>query len=541
MAGMISAFVELPGTSNHEDFKFPWSLDDINHLVSDRKASRQMKKNSHDVQHPFPLDSGLYGKPFENGTPLEPVPRLHNYRETPINLTSGDPSQEQKSTLKKSLKCVTGFMKQKIIDLEEKAASFNYDARPNVADPIQASPGLSSDPVQTNKTKESRTARIDKLSNMNGDIIGLDNKVPNINQRIKALPEKRSGRGGNHEAETQQGLDQSHSGLPPQYYQGLDEVPVEERHERTGRRGALEVSRMRRKEDVKKNQSTQTGAHKPSSSNMPKGMRRKAERTGKTEENSTYHPPTGNRPKVQAPNPIRGKSTPSANKDFKIDDDENLLSTLKRFKTIFLLDDSASMASNGHWEEAIKVLGELVKVASNYDTEGIDVQLLNSKYHFKSSKGASPLLRKFKTIQPTGDSTPTETKLEEILRPYIETLEMQKSKQHPLPKPLNLVIITDGIPDDIDTFISIISHVSSTLDGGHFPLNQIGIQFVQIGSDRRVSRVLNILDNHLQKRYRISRDMIDTTQFSGAMDETFIMKCLLGGINRRVDRMQYSS
>jgi hypothetical protein len=63
---------------------------------------------------------------------------------------------------------------------------------------------------------------------------------------------------------------------------------------------------------------------------------------------------------------------------------------------------------------------------------------------------------------------------------------MQKSKQHPLPKPLNLVIITDGIPDDIDTFISIISHVSSTLDAGHFPLNQIGIQFVQIGSDRLV-------------------------------------------------------
>ena len=67
---------------------------------------------------------------------------------------------------------------------------------------------------------------------------------------------------------------------------------------------------------------------------------------------------------------------------------------------------------------------------------------------------------------------------------------MHKSMHHPLPKPLNLVIITDGIPDDIDTFISIISHVSSTLDAGHFPLNQIGIQFVQIGSDRFADPVL---------------------------------------------------
>jgi hypothetical protein len=68
----------------------------------------------------------------------------------------------------------------------------------------------------------------------------------------------------------------------------------------------------------------------------------------------------------------------------------------------------------------------------------------------------------------------------------IEILEMQKSRNQPLLKPLNLVVITDGIPDDIDSFISIISHVSSKLDAGHFPLNQIGIQFVQIGDEKYV-------------------------------------------------------
>ncbi|KNZ63985.1 hypothetical protein VP01_1079g5 [Puccinia sorghi] len=536
MAGMISAFVELPGASNHEDFKFPWSLDEINHLVSDRKASRQKNKDSNDPQNQFPLGPDLYGNPLAAGAYLAPDLEFKDSQQNPRSASSNptDPSQEQKSAWKKSLKCVTGFVKQKIVSLEEKAASLNSNELiPQVGGGqlIKTSPSSSGEPVLRNEADGKKNASIEKTKYFDG---GPDLK----NRRESDVLERRSGRTGNYE-EPQSA--QGPSTLPPRYYKILDEEAAGESPETPGRNRFPEASNSRRKDHItKKSQSNRVGPQPPRSSNMPRNLRRKAEKPSKTEANSSHQLSTNMELQVQSPE-SKGKFPVSAISELQIHEDESLLSTLKRFKTIFLLDDSASMASDGNWQAAINVLGELAKAASEYDTDGLDLQFLNSsKRHFKNIKGASSLIRKCKTIQPTGDSTPTETKLEEILRPYIEMLEMQKSKHQPLPKPLNLVIITDGIPDDVDSFISIISHVSSNLDAGHFPLNQVGIQFIQIGGERRVSRVLNILDNHLQKRYGVSRDMIvhrpfrntDTIQFSGVIDEPFIIKCLLGGINR---------
>ncbi|OAV90759.1 hypothetical protein PTTG_06070 [Puccinia triticina 1-1 BBBD Race 1] len=535
MAGMISAFVELPGASNHEDFKFPWSLDEINHLVSDRKANRQEKKKSQAVQSQFSESDSRehYGKRTAPGPSLAPDPQSKYYpqasRPSATTPNPGGPTQEPNISLKKSLKYVTGLVKQKIVCLEEKAALLSYNESPNVVAPIKTLPTSPSDPMQRKKTSERRTE--EDINFAEEDM--LESKANYSYQKSQKL-EMRSELYENHKAYPSA---QGSSTFPPGYYQTWAEIPAQEgdgtpRIKQAQR--SVEMNKGKRKDDTRKKQPKQDKGEK-SSSNMAGGLRKKVEDPVKMEE----RPSTGSSKKVQAPE-SKSKTTSLGANDLQIHDDENLLSTLKRFKTIFLVDDSASMATNGHWEEAVRVLVELAKEASQHDTDGLDLQFLNSESHFKNIK-ASSLLRKFKTIQPTGDSTPTETKVEEILRPYIETLEIQKARHQPLSKPLNLVIITDGIPDDIDSFISIISHVSSKLDDGHFPLNQIGIQFLQIGAEKRVSRVLKILDNHLQKRYGISRDMIDTTQFTGVIDEAFIVKCLLGGINRRVDRIQYTS
>ncbi|KAA1076909.1 hypothetical protein PGT21_023728 [Puccinia graminis f. sp. tritici] len=537
MAGMISAFVELPGASNHEDFKFPWSLDEINHLVSDRKANRQKKTTSHDVQDEF-QESGLredFGKQVAPGAP-EAQSKYYSQAPRPstTNPNPGGPTQEPNSSLKNSFKYVTGLVKQKIVSLEEKAALLNYVESPNAIGQSKTSPASSSNRTQMKKPPVRSTERKEEPVHFHAENHKPNNYSYSESQNLERLSERYE----NPEAY------QSAPGpstLPPGYYQNSDAMPAQESLRTPEKKVAKEAAKIKskRKDATRKAQPNQPGTEKADSS-MPKDLRENAEETRRMEESSSHRPPTGSKTKMKASESKARTPTLGAN-DFQIHGDENLLSTLKRFKTIFLLDDSASMASNGHWEKAISLLAELVKEASHYDTEGIDLQFLNSNTHFKNIKGPSSLLRKFKSIQPTGDSTPTETKVEELLRPYIEILEMQKSRNQPLSKPLNLVIITDGIPDDIDSFISIISHVSSKLDAGHFPLNQVGIQFVQIGDEKRVSRVLKILDNHLQKRYGVSRDMIDTTQFSGITDQAFIVKCLLGGINRRVDRMQVPS
>lgn len=91
------------------------------------------------------------------------------------------------------------------------------------------------------------------------------------------------------------------------------------------------------------------------------------------------------------------------------------------------------------------------------------------------------------------------------------------------------------------------------LDTHNFPLSQVserllrqmsncdlcakvGIQFVQIGNSPDATAFLDELDNGLAQTYNI-RDIVDTTPYTGgSLSAEIIIKILLGGINRRVDR-----
>lgn len=137
--------------------------------------------------------------------------------------------------------------------------------------------------------------------------------------------------------------------------------------------------------------------------------------------------------------------------------------------------------------------------------------------------------------------TPTGEKLEELLLDYLLRLEQAKSEAdagHPgalqQVKPVNFLIITDGAPTDDPE--SVIVTAAQRLDAGRFPINQVGIQFIQIGNDPSATEALRELDDDLAGKYRI-RDIVDTTLYTGnALDATTLTKILLGGINRRVDR-----
>lgn len=66
-------------------------------------------------------------------------------------------------------------------------------------------------------------------------------------------------------------------------------------------------------------------------------------------------------------------------------------------------------------------------------------------------------------------------------------------------------------------------------------LAQLGLQVVQIGDNPEASEFLRSLDNDLCKEHHC-RDIVDTTHYTGVLNEDVLCKMLLGGINRRVDR-----
>ncbi|KAH7339433.1 hypothetical protein B0J17DRAFT_694634 [Rhizoctonia solani] len=189
------------------------------------------------------------------------------------------------------------------------------------------------------------------------------------------------------------------------------------------------------------------------------------------------------------------------------------------------------------WIEAREALAGLADAAAKYDQEGIDVHFLNDHRVGTNMQNGVEVKRLFDYVHPNG-ITPTGEKLEELLLAYMDRLERAREQdpegEFKRIKPVNFIVITDGAPTDDPE--SVIVSIARRLDEGHFPLMQVGIQFVQIGTAEDTAEALRELDDGLAHQHGI-RDMVDTTPYTGSEFNTdLLVKILLGGINRRVDR-----
>ncbi|KAL7267891.1 hypothetical protein RUND412_009505 [Rhizina undulata] len=220
---------------------------------------------------------------------------------------------------------------------------------------------------------------------------------------------------------------------------------------------------------------------------------------------------------------------------------ENQYEFLRNFDTVFVIDDSASMATNNRWDETREALETIASIATTYDTDGIDIHFLNSRT-FDAHNVTSPAIVRqvFSQITPHG-CTPTAECLDLILRSYLDRYILSRrisnaSANPTMPgiKPLNIVVLTDGEPTDDPE--SVIVDVARKLDRLNAPLGQVGIQFFQIGDDEESTRALEDLDDRLEGVYGV-RDMVDTTPWRGGkVRGEDILKCLVGAVNRRIDR-----
>jgi len=228
-------------------------------------------------------------------------------------------------------------------------------------------------------------------------------------------------------------------------------------------------------------------------------------------------------------------STPLARRTTK----ENALEALRKYNTVFVVDDSSSMEGR-LWREAREALSVLADESAKYDVDGIDVHFFNDEKTGMNLTSAAAVRQLFDSVMPRG-ITPMGEKLEVLLLEYLTGLEHAKdmaANGDPTAfkalKPVNFIVITDGAPSDDPE--SVIVATARRLDARNFPLSQVGIQFVQIGNSSEATEFLAELDDGLAANYGI-RDMVDTTPYTGArLNAEVLTKILLGGINRRMDR-----
>ncbi|KAI9782815.1 MAG: hypothetical protein M1839_004566 [Geoglossum umbratile] len=213
--------------------------------------------------------------------------------------------------------------------------------------------------------------------------------------------------------------------------------------------------------------------------------------------------------------------------------EEDPYAFLSDFDTVLLIDDSSSMSSL--WHETSLALRQIAPVCAAHDADGVDILFMNKRprnpTEYCGLKTARDIERIFNKVTPRG-LTPTGRCLDDIIR-----LHLSRYAKNPKgTKPLNIIVITDGVPTD--NVEEVIVSAARKLDELDAPAWQIGVQFFQVGDEPGAAEALKKLDDGLSKRESV-RDMVDTVPFSGGgLTSDGILKVVLGAVNRRLDRKQ---
>lgn len=176
------------------------------------------------------------------------------------------------------------------------------------------------------------------------------------------------------------------------------------------------------------------------------------------------------------------------------------------------------------WQEVAAVLETVTPICTLWDADGVDIHFLNTQDNkrFMNVTTAAAVQQIFREVSPHG-STPTGKRLTAIMTPYLQELLKCKATGAELPKPMNIIVITDGAPTDDPE--SVIAQAAKKLDNINAPSWQIGIQFFQVGRDQAAAEALKDLDDNLTDRYHI-RDMVDTVAWNDGerLDGGYILK-----------------
>jgi hypothetical protein len=200
----------------------------------------------------------------------------------------------------------------------------------------------------------------------------------------------------------------------------------------------------------------------------------------------------------------------------------SLIIPLREYHTVFILDDSASMRepiatgeSKSRWDVLVESLQYFADIAAQSDDDGITISFLYNRqkdtYNVRSGQQALDILGSIDIAR--SQAAQLDVTLWDVLKEYLDTyhqyhmirrlkLPIIKVQVQP-PKPLNVIVITDGVSHDYEKVERTLIRAGRALPDLGIPQFSLGVQFLQVGSDPGATKRLRLLDDKLLPRYGI--------------------------------------
>lgn len=218
---------------------------------------------------------------------------------------------------------------------------------------------------------------------------------------------------------------------------------------------------------------------------------------------------------------------------------------LSLYDVVVFIDDSGSMLEGSKWRDLQAIVQQIVEITTQFDTDGIQMEFMNSDVRADNVTSASALQQIFARVRPMG-FTPLASSLErKVLEPYYEMLRSTPAANV---KPMVIYICSDGAPTTergLKTYqptFTMLGKMDSMLQSLGLPRKTIGINVTQIGLDDGASEFLQTLDDHPQFGDRIDCvsdfevEMVQCqTQGVYLTPDMYIVKLLVGCIDDRYD------
>ncbi|RDB30986.1 hypothetical protein Hypma_000157 [Hypsizygus marmoreus] len=207
---------------------------------------------------------------------------------------------------------------------------------------------------------------------------------------------------------------------------------------------------------------------------------------------------------------------------------------LSQYQVHFLVDDSGSMGEKNRWQEASNALIGLSHTIFDrrFVRDGIGLSFLNAAPSLNGITDRDVVANTFRQVSPQG-RTPTGQNVSRILNAHIDILDAtQGTPAYVALKPLNLIVITDGISTDGPQYElrQMLINIGARLAAVPHHPNSLGVQFVQIGSDATAAIELPKL---------IQADtghIVDTVPWlgPGSLSPDRLERILLGGLHPNI-------